>query len=184
MSIGLDIVLLITLLLFIAVGAAVHFTIKKEISRNDKAIFDERQSVIKSRLAIEVLLVCISAVGVNGWIMSYAYQWAESNFAAIVMIAVLCFTYWVIRRAAEGCAAAAVNIKAQKQGIVTAICCAVVQLPMYLSGIGEADYVVKDGRLSDKFMFSASFTILIACGILMLCVMRHEEKRNESGVSK
>lgn len=47
----------------------------------------------------------------------------------------------------------------------------------YLSGIGEENYFVVYGRLSGDFMFMVSGLLLAGCGIFMLCVNRHEEKK-------
>ena len=50
--------------------------------------------------------------------------------------------------------------------------------------IGEEDYFITDGKLSGDFVFALCFLLMIGCGIFMLCVMRHEEKRNESEVEQ
>lgn len=184
MGVKLEFVLLGVLLIFTAVCAAVYFTMKIMNSCKDDAEFDERQKLIKSRLTTEALLICISMCLVNGWVMDYAYQWAESDLASMLMIAVLCTAYWAVRCTAKGCAAAAVNTKAQKRGFAASIICAVCCLPMNLSGSGEADYAVRNGQLTNKFMFTASLIILIACAVFLLFAVRREEKINESGVSK
>ena len=54
----------------------------------------------------------------------------------------------------------------------------------YVFDIGEEDYFITDGKLSGDFVFALCFLLMIGCGIFMLCVMRHEEKRNESEVEQ
>lgn len=184
MGVKLEFVLLGVLLMFTAVCAAVYFTMKIMSSRRDEAVFDERQKLIKSRLTTEALLLCISMCLVNGWVMDFAYQWAESNLAAMLMIAVICTVYWAVRCTAKGCAAAVSNTKAQKRGFAASIICAACCLPINLSGSGETDYAVRNGQLTNKFMFTASLIILIACAVFLLFAVRREEKINESGVSK
>ena len=184
MGVKLEFVLLGILLLFIAVGAAVYFAMKITGSHSGEPEFDERQNFIKSRLSIEALLICISACLINSWIMDYVYQWAESNCSAMALIAVLSLSYWAVRCVTNGCAAAAVNTKAQKRGFAASIICSACCLPMNLSGSGKADYAVKNGQLTDKFVFTVSLIILIACAVFLLCAIGHEERMNESGVSK
>lgn len=184
MGVKLEFVLLGILLLFIAVGSAVHLTMKITSIRSGEPEFDERQKLIKSRLSIEALLICISVCLINSWIMEYAYQWAESNCAAITLIVVLSLAYWAVRCVTKSCAAAVVNTKAQKRGFAASIICSACCLPMNLSGSGKADYVVKNGQLTDKFVFTVSLIILIACAVFLLCAIGREEKMNESEVSK
>lgn len=179
MGVKLEFVLLGILLLFTAICAAVYFAMKITGSRSGEPEFDERQKLIKSRLSIEALLVCISACLINSWIMDFAYQWTESHCSAMAVIAVLSLAYWAVRCMTNGCAAAAVNTKGQKRGFAAAIVSSACCLPMNLSGSGEADYVVKNGQLTNKFVFTVSLIILIACAVVLIFAVGHEEKNNE-----
>lgn len=147
---------------------------------SEKEIFDERQNVIRSRLAIEALLVYVGLTIVNSMITELFYQWAESLMTVTLLFAVICLLWWEIRCAFKGCMLAVSGRYAQKISAVMAIFIGALNELRYVFDIGEEDYFVTDGKLSGDFVFALCFLLMIGCGIFMLCVMRHEEKRNES----
>ncbi len=147
---------------------------------SEKEIFDERQNVIRSRLAIEALLVYVGLTIVNSMVTELFYQWAESLMTVTLLFAVICLLWWEIRCAFKGCMLAVSGRYAQKISAIMAIFIGALNGLRYVFDIGEEDYFVTDGKLSGDFVFALCFLLMIGCGIFMLCVMRHEEKRNES----
>ena len=147
---------------------------------SEKEIFDERQNVIRSGLAIEALLVYVGLTIVNSMVTELFYQWAESLMTVTLLFAVICLLWWEIRCAFKGCMLAVSGRYAQKISAIMAIFIGALNGLRYVFDIGEEDYFVTDGKLSGDFVFALCFLLMIGCGIFMLCVMRHEEKRNES----
>lgn len=151
---------------------------------SQKEIFDERQNVLRSRLAVEALLIYVGMTVLNSMVTELFYDWAESLMTVTLLFTVLCLLWFEIRCAFKGCMLAVSGRYAQKCSAVTIIIIGALNMVRYVFGIGEEDYFVADGKLSGDFVFALCFVLLIVCGILMLCVMRREEKMNESGGEK
>lgn len=148
---------------------------------SQKEIFDERQNVMRSRLAIEALFIYVGLTVLNSMVMELFYQWAESWMTVTLLFMVLCMLWWEIRCALKGCLLAVSGRHAQKYSAVMVIFIGVLNGLRYVFNIGDEDYFVTDGRLSGDFVFALCFLLMIVNGIFMLCVMRHEEKNNKDG---
>lgn len=149
---------------------------------SEKEIFDERQSIMRMRLAIEALLICIGLIFINGIIaeMIIERQWAEYMSTVNLLFAVLCMLWWEIRCAAKGCLVAVSGRIAQKTTAVMSMLVGALNGLRYALDFGEEDFVIKDGRLSANFVFMISFALMIASGIFMFAAIRREEKREET----
>ena len=149
---------------------------------SEKEIFDERQSVMRMRLAIEALFLCIGLIFINGVIseMINNRQWAEYMSTVNLLFAVLCMLWWIIRCAAKGCLVAVSGRIAQKTTAVMSVLVGGLNGLRYAFDIGEEDFVIKDGRLSADFVFLICFALMIACGVFMFTAIRREEKREET----
>lgn len=151
---------------------------------SQKEVFDERQNVMRSRLAIEALFVYVGLTLLNSMVMELFYQWAESWMTVTMLFMGICLLWWEIRCALKGCLLAVSGRHAQKYSAVMAVFVGALNGLRYVFDIGKEDYFVTNGRLSEDFVFALCFLLLIVNGVFMLCVMRHEEKMNESGGSK
>lgn len=149
---------------------------------SEKEIFDERQNVMRMRLAIEALLICIGLIFVNGVIseMIIERQWAEYMSAVNLLFVVLCVLWWIIRCAAKGCLVAVSGRIAQKTSAVMSILVGVLNGVRYALDFGEEDFFIKDGKLSADFVFLICFVLMIVCGVFLFTAIRREEKREES----
>ncbi|MBD5384274.1 MAG: hypothetical protein HDR72_04675 [Ruminococcaceae bacterium] len=148
---------------------------------SQKEIFDERQNVMRSRLAIEALFIYAGLTLVNSMIMELFYQWSESLMTVTLLFMVLCLLWWEIRCALKGCLLAVSGRYAQKYSAAMGVFVGVLNGLRYVFDIGKEDFFVTNGRLSEDFVFALCFLLLIINGIFMLCVMRHEEKNNKDG---
>lgn len=146
---------------------------------SQKEIFDERQNVMRSRLAIEALFIYVGATVVNSMVMEIFYQWAESWLTVTLLFAGICLLWWEIRCALKGCLLAVSGRYAKKYSAIMAVFVGALNGVRYVFDIGKEDYFVTNGRLTKDFVFALCFLILIVNGIFMLCVMRHEEKNRE-----
>lgn len=149
-------------------------------SEPEKEVFDERQKQIRLRLGIEAMAVCIMAILINVFFSEYFVRWSEHQFAAILLIMVLCLFYWLIRCAASGCWVAVVNKRAQRSSSIMMICIFLLNLLRYPVTIYEEGIFAADGTLSDEFVLALTLIVGILCGIFSLCVIRRAEKTNES----
>ncbi len=149
---------------------------------SEKEIFDERQKVMRMRLAIETLLICVCLIFVNGIIseMIIERQWAEYMSTVNLLFAVLCMLWWEIRCAVKGCLVAVSGRIAQKTSAVMSVLIGVLNGLRYAFNIGEDDFLIKDGRLSADFVFLLCCALLIGGGIFMFTAIRREEKREET----
>ncbi|MBD5128737.1 MAG: hypothetical protein HDT43_02250 [Ruminococcaceae bacterium] len=149
-----------------------------------KEIFDERQNIMRSRLAIEALFVYVGLTFLNSMVMEMFYQWAESWMTVTLLFAVISLLWWEIRCAFKGCLLAVSGRYAQKYSAVMGIFIGALNGVRYIFDIGKEDYFVTNGKLSEDLVFALCFLLFIVNGIFMLCVMRHEEKMNESEAAK
>lgn len=149
---------------------------------SEKEIFDERQNVMRMRLAIEALFICVCLILINGIVteMVVKYQWAEYMMTADLLFAVLSMLWWIIRCAVKGCLVAVSGRIAQKTAAVMSVLVGASNGLRYAIDIGEDDFLIKDGRLSTEFMFLLCFALMIACGIFIFTAVRREEKREET----
>ncbi|MDE6030497.1 MAG: hypothetical protein K2G32_02635 [Oscillospiraceae bacterium] len=146
---------------------------------SEREIFDERQNIMRSRLAIEALLIYVGLTFINSMVMEMFYQWSESWMTLTLLFMVICLLWWSIRCAVKGCLLAVSGRFAQKTSAVLVVLVGAINILRFVFDIGEEGYFVTDGMLSEDFVFALSFLLLIGCGIFILCVMRHEEKKNK-----
>lgn len=149
---------------------------------SEKEIFDERQSIMRMRLAIEALLICVGLIFINSIIaeMIIERQWAEYMSTVNLLFAVLCMLWWEIRSAAKGCLVAVSGRIVQKTSAVMSVLIGALNGMQYAFKIGSEDFLIKDGRLSADFVVLLCFALMIVCGVFMFTAIRREEKREEA----
>lgn len=150
-------------------------------SECDKEIFDERQKQIRSKLGIEAMTICLISIFINAMFWEIFVRWSEHQFTAILLIAMLCMLYWLIRCAAKGCLATIGDNKiAQKGTLITTIVVCALNLIRNLFTTIDDGILTENGVLSDEFMFTLTFVIGITSSVFSLCVIHHTEKISES----
>ncbi len=147
-------------------------------SGSEKAIFDERQKIIRSRLTIEALLIYACITLINTVFMDTVYQWAERHFSAMLLIMNVCLFYWLIRCAAKDCIIAANGSNALKASSIMIICISTPNFIARCFHIADGVCLLKDGRLTDEFMQIVSFLFLLIDGIFCLCYINYYNKKN------
>lgn len=154
-------------------------------SKRDKEVFDERQKQIRSKLGIEAMTVCLMIIFINSMFWELFVRWSEHQFAAILLIGMICLFYWMIRCAIKGCLATIGDNKiAQKStSIMTIAVCSLNLIRPLLATIDDG-ILTEDGVLSDNFVFTLIFIIGIITAIFSIFVIRHTEKSMESEESK
>lgn len=149
-----------------------------EVNAPDATVFDERQNTFRLRYGVEALsafaLLAIACCVSLDWF----YKWSESVSCAVLVLAVLCLLWFLIRCAVKGCIAAASGRQAQKTAIGLTTLGAVMQSIRFSVETAE-NGVLKDGMLSNNFLFMVSSLLLVFCGVFSLCAIYKEEKANK-----
>ncbi|MDE7362632.1 MAG: hypothetical protein K2N38_11940 [Oscillospiraceae bacterium] len=151
---------------------------------SQKEIFDERQKIVRSRITIEALLIFGCSAILNCMIMEECYKWAESQLAAMALLVSACLLYWQVRCAAKGCMIGTNGKFTQTFSGVYIIFMGVLGILRFIDKFGEPDFVIKDGALSKEFIGIVVMLIFLVVGIFTLCVVRHENKREERSEEK
>lgn len=154
-------------------------------SKRDKEVFDERQKQIRSKLGIEAMTICLISIFINAMFWEIFVRWSENQFAANLLIGMLCALYFLIRCAAKGCLATIGDNKIVQKGtlIVTSVVCTLNLIRNLFTTIDDG-ILTEDGVFSDEFIFTLTFLIGIISSVFSLCVIRHTEKSTESEESK
>lgn len=149
---------------------------------SEKMIFDERQKIVRMRLAIEALTVFGSAVLVNCLIMDLAYQYAETYSAPMLVIMVLCAFYYTFRCAAKDCLVGISGEKALKWSAGYAAFMGVLMMLKFIFDTDEERVLFTGGKLGDDLCFMMVWILAILYGIttlilINLCTKRKERER-------
>lgn len=144
---------------------------------NRKEIFDERQNQVRQKLIIEALTVFGAAVSLNTLIMECGTKWCEGYFAPIVLLAALCYMYWLIRVVKKGALFGVEGtVKAERTASIL-IGMSVMYVFIIFFNDDRDIYIVRDGMLSEFFIFIMFFVIALVSGIVTLALAHKEKKR-------
>ncbi len=141
----------------------------------EKEIFDERQKIILSRLSIEALGICLGICLINALIMDLGYKWS-SYCPSMLLIMSVCTVYYLIRCAAKGCLFGISGFRSRKSLLITSSVCGALNAFMRISDVVIDGYIIKDGILTNDFIYFVSFALLTVCGAVTFCGMIVHEK--------
>lgn len=144
--------------------------------KSEKAIFDERQKIVRSQLTAEALIVYVFLSAVNVFIMEASYQWCESYFATLVLAAAVSLMWWTIRCAAKGVLFGVNGTFSIRY--VGAMWIGLGLCNVVMEGC-RIEYLYKDGMIAEKLVMLVSFGLLAVCGIISLIVASAEDKRHK-----
>ena len=139
---------------------------------SEKAIYDERQKIIRSRLMLEALKVYIAASFVNCAVMDLIYRWAETYTAPMLLILAFCALYWLIRNGIKGTLTGVNGVYAAKWSAAILILIGALNLVRFMFDIGEENFVIKNGMITSDFLLMAALVIVIVCGVVTLVILR------------
>ncbi len=146
----------------------------------EKEIFDERQTIIRSRLSIEAMLIYICAALINCVFMDTVYTWSETHSSAMSLLLAVCAVYYTIRLFSKGCLVGTGGIKSRQITAVMLIVIGMLNLVRFIVDIFKGRFILQiDGRLSNEFLFMAAFVILLINGIITLIAVNTEIKRSK-----
>lgn len=150
-------------------------TIPADSSAYEKEIFDERQKIILSRLSIEALSICLGLCLINALIMDIAYKWSNYCPSTLLIISV-CTVYYLIRCAAKGCLFGIGSFGSRKNLLIVSTVCGAINALMRISDVVIDGYIIKNGMLTNDFIYFVSFALLTVCGAITICgIIVHEK---------
>lgn len=150
---------------------------------SEKKIFDERQKGLQIKIGREAMFI-FAALALIYSISMDINRWTESISPAMLLILCICTLWYVIRCAIKGCMVA---VSGRRTQIISFICItagSVLQSIHWVTQIGKSDFLLKNGMLSDSFMFTAAFILLIICGTISLFAIYRENKMSKGDGTK
>ena len=146
---------------------------------SEKEILDERQNQVRTKLTIEALVVYISAVLVNSFIMDLLYQWCESFSLPMVLLAAVCYLYWIVRNAVKG---SLFGVKGTRSAKYTAF---IMMLESFLFSfsyifpeIGEEQgYFFSEGKATNDFVCAVTFVVVFVGGVVIFALAKRYDKK-------
>lgn len=148
-----------------------------------KEIFDERQSVLRTKSAATAL-TCFGALSAaNTMLMECGLKWSESYFAPIAIFMAVCYLVFLLDSARRG---ALFGVNGTAKATMTAIV-AIVQGGLFiLINIDEEEpfRVIKDGMIAKEFLLILFLVMEILCGIITIILAHKFNKSQESGEEK
>ena len=146
---------------------------------SEKEIFDERQNQVRTKLTIEALVVYIASVLVNSFIMELLYQWCESFCIPMVLLAAICYLYWIVRNAVKG---SLFGVKGTRSAKYTAF---IMMLESFLFSfsyifpeIGEEQgYFFSEGKATNDFICAVIFAVVFVVGVVIFALAKRYDKK-------
>lgn len=148
-----------------------------------KEIFDERQSVLRTKSAVAAL-TCFGALSTaNTMLMECGLKWSESYFGPITIFLAVSYLVFLINSARRG---ALFGVNGTAKATMTAILFIVQGGLFILINIDDEEpfCVIKDGMVSEIFLMILFFVMVIACGIITIILAHKFNKSRESEEEK
>lgn len=144
-----------------------------------KALYDERQNQVRTKLIIEALLIGIVAAALNTLLMDLDLRWCESYIIPMALIAVIVYLYFIIRCTAKGVLFGVNGTKPQRYTASTIIGMGAVYLPMFILN-DERRFFTEEGWLSDDVVIVAAYAVYIVCGITVMVLAHKFDKAKKA----
>lgn len=145
---------------------------------DNKDIFDERQSVLRTQITVQAMKLFIVCACVNITIMECGWQWCESYIASTALFFEIAYIFWLIRNAKHG---SLFGIKGTKpleyQASVMLAEGVILQLYMFTERNDFFEhFFVRDGRVSENLILSLLFAMCIAAAVTIFILSRKYKK--------
>ena len=143
---------------------------------SEKIIYDERQKLVQMKLGVETLIIFGGLAILNCFVMDMFYQYAESYTMPLVLMMLFCAYYYNFRCAAKDCLIGINGVRSLKYSSFSSVFLGFVLTVQYIFSDKERLFIV-NGQLSDDLFFLVAVIAVISCGITMLILVRHVEKK-------
>ena len=142
----------------------------------EKAVYDERQKVIRLRNTAIALCAYSGLAFVNTLLFDVGVRWCESAFAALVLFIPLCLVLFFVLCAAKGALFDTKGTRSMKYKAT--IFCFYGALYSVFFFSSESSVLVQ-GTLSDDFVMMTAAIAFLAEGIILRILCAREDKRAE-----
>lgn len=147
----------------------------------EKEIFDERQNQVRTKLTIEALVVYVVSVLVNSFIMELLYQWCESFCISMVLLAAICYLYWIVRNAVKG---SLFGVKGTRSAKYTAFIMMLESFFFTFKYIfpileNEQGYFFSEGKATNDFICAVIFAVVFVSGIVIFTLAKKYDKKTK-----
>lgn len=147
-----------------------------------RAVYDERQKVIRLRNTAICLGVYSGLAFLNTLFFDIGWRWCESGFAALVLFVPVCAALFFILCAANGALFDVKGTRAMKY--YSTILCAYGVLYSVMFFPSEERPVLVDGVLSEDFIMLLADVAMLVQGAVLLIACAREDKRAKAEKDK
>jgi len=144
-----------------------------------KALYDERQNQVRTKLIIEALLIGIGTAALNTLLMDLGVRWCESYITPMAFIAAIVYLYFIIRCTSKGVLFGVNGTKPQRYTAGMVIGMGSVYLPLFIMN-DERRFFTEEGWLSDDVIISVAYVIYIVCGITVMVLAHKFDKAKKA----
>ena len=150
----------------------------------NKAILDERQSIVRSRITIRALWAFIIMAVVNLMVMECGPQWCESWVLSTAIFGAIAYLYWVYANARQG---SLFGINGTSTVAVQAVILITdgILIPLLVCFDGDnpeffTNFFVRNGMISEYFAGTFSCVLLMISAIVMAVNIRKSKRENKN----
>lgn len=151
-----------------------------------KAIFDERQSLVRSQLTTRALWLFVILSGINLIIMDCFWQWCESWVLSTAIFGAAAYLYWVCANSKNGTLFGINGAMSVLHQTFFIFGDSIIIPLLIFSDEEHADiaehFFIRSGMVSDYFAAAAACALYLAAGIVM-AVSAHRFKKGERKTS-
>lgn len=152
---------------------------------SQKEIIDERQKTVRSKVLIEALLIYAGGSFVNTVVMDRVYKWCDNFFAPMVILAAICYIYWILRSHFSGALFGVNGTFSAKISSVLVITQSFFWGTRAFFELIEGEAVcVRDGMLTAECVCSISFVLFLASAVAVLIFAKKTERAEKSDEEK
>lgn len=146
--------------------------------KQEKAIFDERQNQMQTKIVVETLSYYIAAIIINTIVMEYFYQWCESYLVSMVLFCMAAYLYYTVRSAAKGCLVGVNGSYPIKVSAgITLLMGIVWGINFSLGVLTGKESIILDGRLQNAFIASICAVLIIINGIITIVFAKKYDRK-------
>lgn len=145
---------------------------------DNKDIFDERQSVLRTQITVQAMSIFIALACFNILIMEGGPQWCESYIASTALFAGISYIYWLFQNWRKGSLFGIKGTKPLEYQAFLMLCDGII-FPFVLFRHGQdffEFFFVRNGMVSEYLMLTLFFVMCVASGITIF-VLAHKHKK-------
>lgn len=143
-------------------------------------IFDERQKQMQLHIVIEALVIFVLIMFAHCVISDCLIRWSESNTLPMLLYAMICVLYYIIKAGVKGCF---IGVNGAVARYVPAGMCILLgfmngfRTVIELSDDGWA--VIKDNMVTDSFIGLLTYALMMLTGVFTIIFIKKSEKEEQ-----